>query len=54
MQNDPLTIYLPNKDKDYHNSVIYYADTKTKTTEFYQLDNLDTKVTGGKVTYRAI
>ncbi len=42
-QNDPLTIYLPNKDKDYHNSVIYYADTKTKTTEFYQLDNLDTK-----------
>lgn len=41
--NDPLTIYMPNKDKDYKNSVIYYADTKTKTTEFYQLDNLDTK-----------
>lgn len=42
-QNDPLTIYMPNKDEDYKNSVIYYADTKTKTTEFYQLDNLDTK-----------
>lgn len=34
---------MPYKDKDYNNSVIYYADTKTKTTEFYQLDNLDTK-----------
>ncbi|MGC2872734.1 DHHW family protein [Ihubacter sp. mB4P-1] len=42
-KNDPLTIYMPNKDKDYRNSVIYYADTKTKTTEFYQLENLDTK-----------
>lgn len=42
-KNDPLIIYMPNKDKDYNNSVIYYADTKTKTTEFYQLDNLDSK-----------
>lgn len=42
-ENDPLIIYMPNKDKDYKNSVIYYSDTKTKTTEFYQLDNLDTK-----------
>lgn len=42
-KNDPLILYMPNKDKDYKNSVIYYGDTKTKTTEFYQLDNLDTK-----------
>lgn len=42
-KNDAITIYMPKKDKDYKNSVIYYADTKKKTTEFYQLDNLDTK-----------
>lgn len=42
-ENDALTIYMPNRDKDYHNSVIYYADSKTKTTEFYQLNNLDSK-----------
>ena len=42
-ENDALTIYMPNKDKDYRNSVIYYPDTKTKTTEFYQLENLNTK-----------
>lgn len=42
-ENDALTLYMPNQDKDYHNSVIYYGDTKTKTTEFYQLDNLDKK-----------
>lgn len=42
-QNDPLVIYMPNRDKDYNNSVIYYGDTKTKTTSFYQLDNLDSK-----------
>lgn len=42
-ENDAIKIYLPKKDKDYHNSVIFYADTKKKTTEFYQLDNLDTK-----------
>lgn len=41
--NDAIKIYMPYKDKDYNNSVIYYTDTKTKTTEFYQLDNLDTK-----------
>ena len=41
--NDAIKIYMPYKDKNYNNSVIYYADTKTKTTEFYQLDNLDTK-----------
>ncbi|MGN0659589.1 MAG: DHHW family protein [Emergencia sp.] len=42
-ENDLLKIYMPDKDQDYRNSVIYYPDTKTKTTEFYQLDNLDTK-----------
>lgn len=42
-ENDAIKIYMPYKDKDYNNSVIYYSDTKTKTTEFYQLDNLDTK-----------
>lgn len=42
-ENDSLTIYMPDKDKDYRNSVIYYPDTKTKTTEFYQLENLNTK-----------
>lgn len=42
-KNDSITIYMPNKDKDYRNSIIYYSDTKKKTTEFYQLDNLETK-----------
>ena len=42
-KNDSITIYMPNKDKDYRNSVIYYSDTKKKTTEFYQLNNLETK-----------
>lgn len=42
-ENDSLVIYMPDKDRDYRNSVIYYPDTKTKTTEFYQLENLDTK-----------
>lgn len=42
-ENDAIKIYLPKKDKDYHNSVILYSDTKKKTTEFYQLDNLDSK-----------
>lgn len=42
-ENDLLSIYMPADDRDYHNSVIYYSDTKKKTTNFYQLDNLDTK-----------
>lgn len=42
-EKDPLVIYLPNHDKDYHNSVIYYADTKEKTTTFYRLDSLEKK-----------
>jgi hypothetical protein len=31
------------KSSGYKNSVIYYADTKKKTTRFYQLDNLEKK-----------
>lgn len=42
-KNDAIKIYLPDKDDDYNNSVIYYSDTKKKTTQFYELDNLDTK-----------
>lgn len=42
-ENDSLVLYMPDKDRDYRNSVIYYPDTRTKTTEFYQLENLDTK-----------
>lgn len=42
--NDSIILYMPSKkEKDFNNSVIYYSDTKKKTTEFYQLDNLDKK-----------
>ncbi len=41
-QNDAIKIYLPD-DKNFKNSVIYYGDTKKKTTQFYQLENLDQK-----------
>ncbi len=42
--DDAIKIYLPAKDsKGYENSVIYYSDTKEKTTQFYQVDNLATK-----------
>ncbi|WP_083628323.1 DHHW family protein [Hornefia porci] len=33
----------PDSRQNYRNSVIYYADTKKKTTHFYQLDNLKKK-----------
>lgn len=43
-KDDSIVLYMPSeKEKDYHNSVIYYSDTKKKTTEFYQLNNLDKK-----------
>lgn len=42
-QDDAIKIYLPENSKSYKNSVIYYADTKKKTTRFYQLDNLAKK-----------
>ena len=41
--NDSIKLYMPEKTKEYRNSVIYYSDTKKKTTEFYQLENLETK-----------
>ncbi len=42
---DEVTIYLPKDPAAYINSVIYYSDTKEKTTEFYKLDNLNKKDT---------
>ena len=44
-ENDAMSIYLPADSKTYKNSVIVYADTKEKTTKYYQLDNLDEKDT---------
>ena len=42
--DDAIKIYLPAEDSEgYENSVIYYSDTKEKTTRFYQVDSLDTK-----------
>lgn len=41
--NDSIRLYMPEKKTGYRNSVIYYSDTKEKTTEFYQLKNLETK-----------
>ena len=41
-KNDPITIYLPD-DKNALNSVIRYADTKEKTTDYYDMENLDKK-----------
>lgn len=40
---DEIKVYLPEEDSPYLNSVIYYSDTRERTTNFYQLDNLDTK-----------
>ena len=44
-KDDAIKIYLPKDAKadGYKNSVIYYSDTKKKTTRFYQLDNLTKK-----------
>lgn len=42
--DDAIKIYLPAEDSEgYENSVIYYSDTKEKTTQFYQVDSLDAK-----------
>lgn len=40
---DQIRLYMPTDKKSYIPSVIYYADTKTKTTKFYELDNLKKK-----------
>lgn len=41
--NDTIVIYLPKDKSNYTNSVIYYFDSKEKTTEFYKPDNLKIK-----------
>ncbi|MGN0709816.1 MAG: DHHW family protein, partial [Anaerovoracaceae bacterium] len=41
-RDDSISIYLPTSS-GYKNSVIYYSDTKEKTTNFYKLDNLSKK-----------
>lgn len=41
--NDTIVIYLPKPDSNYKNSVIYYFDSKEKTTEFYKPSNLKIK-----------
>ena len=41
--DDKIKIFLPENKKNHINSVIYYADTKKKTTNFYQLKNLKKK-----------
>lgn len=42
-KSDAINIYLPADEKEHVESVMYYADTKEKTTRFYRLENLDTK-----------
>ena len=34
---------MPAEDSSYKDSIIYYEDTKEKTSEFYNFDNLDKK-----------
>ena len=41
-RNDAIRIYLPD-DKKALNSVIRYTDTKEKTTNYYDMENLDKK-----------
>ncbi len=41
--DDTIEIFMPTNNKEYKNSVIYYTDTKKKTTKFYQLKNLNKK-----------
>lgn len=41
--NDEIKVYVPEDKSDFKPSVIYYSDSKEKTTQFYQLDNLKTK-----------
>lgn len=40
---DQIRLYMPKNKKDYIPSVMYYSDTKTKTTHFYELKNLKKK-----------
>ena len=41
--SDEIKIYTMTDEDAWQPSVIYYADTKEKTTEFFRLDNLETK-----------
>lgn len=41
--SDAIKIYLPKTRSTYSDSVINYSDTKKKTTDFYQTDNLKKK-----------
>ena len=40
---DQIRLYMPASKKDYIPSVMYYADSKTKTTHFYEMKNLKKK-----------
>lgn len=40
---DVLKVGMPAEDSSYKDSIIYYEDTKEKTSEFYNFDNLDKK-----------
>ncbi len=40
---DQIKLYMPADKSDYIPSVMYYTDTKTKTTEFYEMKNLKKK-----------
>jgi len=40
---DEIKIYIKDDKEGFVPSAIYYADTKEKTTEFYQMNNLETK-----------
>jgi len=42
-RDDTIKIYLPGSRKNYNNSVIYFSDTKKKTTNFYEMENLKIK-----------
>ncbi len=42
-RDDTIKLYIPKSTKNYNNSIIYYSDTKKKTTEFYELKNLKKK-----------
>ncbi len=42
-RDDEIKIYMPSDSSKFENSVIYYSDTKKKTTRFYRLNNLKKK-----------
>lgn len=42
-KNDEIEVFLPKNPDSFLNSLIYFSDTKEKTTNFYQMDNLHKK-----------